>query len=688
MGKIHVLPEHVANKIAAGEVVERPASVVKELLENSLDAGSTRIKIQIEAGGKKLIQITDNGCGMVRDDALLAFERHATSKIKNAEDLLSVATLGFRGEALPSIASVSRLHLETRAPEEPAGTIIEINGGKIFKVEEAGLPPGTSITIRDLFFNTPARKKFLKSESTELSHIASLVTHYALAHPDKHFELHSATNAMLVAPPVADHSQRVYQIFGKDTLDQLIPAAAMQPLERIGLPKPPPWRRPEDPCGADIPAREGTEDAETAEAPFGELRLHGFVSKPEIQKLNRNSIFVFVNGRLIRDRLIQHALTEAYRNILPPTVYPVVLLFLELPTAEVDVNVHPSKTEVRFRQQSVMHDFVRDSVRAALIKARPVPQFTTEIRAHPTASASLTPGALTPDPDASTAWRALYEPAGDARTQQTRGAFTLQPPVAPPVTERFRFESGFAVEGNAALSLARAPQVTFGGVRDIADRSRPAPADGCTPAIPEEPEAQNEIAPALASLKPLGQIRESFILAVNHEGLWIIDQHVAHERVLFEKVLKQRAAQKVESQRLLMPLVLELTPAQQAVFSEISDELAHNGFDAEPFGSRSIAIKIAPAGVEASAIEHLLQELLDQLSREDQSLNMDSVRARIAASIACHAAIKVNMPLEQNKMEWLLAELAKTDCPMSCPHGRPVVLRYSLKDIQKAFKRL
>src|SRR5271165_6115273 len=245
MGKIHVLSESVANKIAAGEVVERPASVVKELLENSLDAGSTRIKIQVEAGGKKLIQITDNGFGMVRDDALLAFERHATSKIKNAEDLLSVATLGFRGEALPSIASVSRLRLETRAPDEDSGTVIEINGGKIFKVEEAGLPVGTSITIRDLFFNTPARKKFLKAESTELSHIASLVTHYALAHPDKHFELHSATNAVLVAPPVASYNDRVYQVFGKDVLDQLISVAAMQPLVHVGLPQPPPWRRQE-----------------------------------------------------------------------------------------------------------------------------------------------------------------------------------------------------------------------------------------------------------------------------------------------------------------------------------------------------------------------------------------------------------------------------------------------------------
>lgn len=651
MGRIHVLSEAVANKIAAGEVVERPASVVKELLENSLDAGSTRIRVQVEAGGKKLIQITDDGCGMVRDDALLAFERHATSKLKNAEDLLSVATLGFRGEALPSIASVSRLRLETRAPEEPSGTVVEINGGKIFKVEEAGLPAGTSITIRDLFFNTPARKKFLKAESTELSHIASLVTHYALAHPDKHFELHSATNAMLVAAPVPAHSDRVYQIFGKDTLDQLLPIAALQPLERIGLPQPPPWRR--------------AEENEVPKDP-GELRLHGFVSKPEIQKLNRNSIYIFVNGRLIRDRLVQHAITEAYRNIIPPTVFPVVLLFLEMPTEEVDVNVHPSKTEVRFRQQSFLHDFVRDAIRATLMKARPVPQFVSEIHAHPTAGPSLTPGARDGIVPAS-GWN-------DLREQSTAAGFTLQAPEPSAVTERFQFQGGIAVEANAAVALARSADLV--------------PGDGCTPAIADEPELPSQLALSLASLKPMGQIRESFILAVNHEGLWIIDQHVAHERVLFERVLAQRAAQAVESQRLLMPLILELTPAQLAIFAEISDELTHNGFEAEPFGTRSLAVKVAPAGVDASQVEHMLHELLEQLSREEQRVNLETVRTRIAASIACHAAIKVNMPLEQNKMEWLLAELAKTAFPFSCPHGRPVVLRYSMKDIQKAFKRI
>ncbi|MGA7560121.1 MAG: DNA mismatch repair endonuclease MutL [Terriglobales bacterium] len=696
MGKIHVLPERVANQIAAGEVVERPASVVKELLENALDAGSTRIRIQVEAGGKKLIQITDNGCGMVRDDAMLAFERHATSKIKNTEDLLSISTLGFRGEALPSIASVARLHLETRAEEEAVGTVLEINGGKILRVDEAGLPLGTSITIRDLFFNTPARKKFLRSESTELSHIASLVTHYALAHPEKHFELHSATNALLIAPPVADHRERVYQVFGRETLDQLIPLAAVQPLERLGLPQPPPWLRGGGAISESSAEGDSSRTGVSAPHDFGEVRLHGFVSKPEIQKLNRNSIYIFVNGRLIRDRLIQHAITEAYRNILPPTVFPVVLLFIEMPTAEVDVNVHPSKTEVRFRQQTVIHDFVRESIRAALMKARPVPQFLTAISAQPSASPGLssplrsnphfaadsqTGDGLQPAP-----WRDLYQPA-------TEGGFALQAPAVPAIATSFAFEGGIAVEANAAVSLERAPeavvsqQIIDRQIVDQASAQQPIPDHGCAPPIAQEPQPAPTLE-SLRTLRPLGQIRNSFILAVNEDGLWIIDQHVAHERVLFERILRQRAAQRVESQRLLMPLVIELTPAQQAIFSDIAEELARNGFEAEPFGARSVAVKVAPAGVDAAQIEHMLNEIFEQLTREDQAINLEAVRSRIAASIACHAAIKVNMPLEQNKMEWLLAELAKTEHPMTCPHGRPVVLRYSMQDIQKAFKRI
>jgi DNA mismatch repair protein MutL len=646
MARIHVLSEHVANKIAAGEVVERPASVLKELLENALDAGATRVRVQVEAGGKKLIQVTDNGCGMVRDDALLAFERHATSKIKDAEDLLNIHTLGFRGEALPSIASVARVLLETRAAEEDGGTVLEIAGGKILRVEEAGLPPGTSLAVRDLFFNTPARKKFLKAESTELSHLASLVTHYALAHPEKHFELHSATDAMLVAAPVSSHSDRIYQIFGRETLDQLVPLAATMKLERVGIPEPPPWRRGED-YQAPVP---------------GDIRLHGFISKPELQKLNRNSIYVFVNGRLIRDRMVQHAIIEGYRNILPPTVFPVVLLFIELPSEEVDANVHPSKTEVRFRQHTLVHDFVRESVRAALMKARPVPQFTREITAQPTAGPGLSPGAQ----------------------QHAGGDFALRPETLPPVNERLRFdgeaitvEANMAISGFGAVGAATMAQGVNGH------------GDTCGNVLEDEPQAVVDQL-ALASLKPLGQVRDSFILAVNADGLWIVDQHVAHERVLFEKILRERAQNDAaqDGQRLLMPLLVELTPGQQAVFAEISEELRRNGFEVELFGTRTVAVKTAPGGVRPADVEKMLIELLDQFQQEEQALNLDKIRGKIAASIACHAAIKINMPLEQNKMEWLLKELAKTECPMTCPHGRPVVLRYSVKEIQKAFKRI
>src|SRR5579875_3380761 len=305
MGRIKVLSDQVANQIAAGEVVERPASVVKELLENSLDAGATRIRLEVEGGGRKLIRIVDNGHGMGRDDALLAFERHATSKLRSSDDLLSIATLGFRGEALPSIASVSRLHLETRTAEDEAGTTLEIAGGNLLRVEDAGLPHGTTIAVRDLFFNTPARRKFMRSEQTELGHVAALVTNYALAHPSKHFELHSATQALLTAPAVANAGERLYQIFGRETFDSLIPVAAEIDFSRAGIPEPPPWQRAED-----------------YEPPTpGFLRVTGFVSKPELQKLNRNSVYVFVNGRLVRDRLVLHALTEAYRNIIPPTSF-------------------------------------------------------------------------------------------------------------------------------------------------------------------------------------------------------------------------------------------------------------------------------------------------------------------------------------------------------------------------------
>jgi DNA mismatch repair protein MutL len=656
MGRIRILTDQVANQIAAGEVVDRPASVVKELLENALDAGATRIRVEVEAGGRKLIRVTDNGHGMGRDDAMLAFERHATSKIRSSDDLLSIATLGFRGEALPSIASIARLDLQTRAAEDEAGTHIEIVGGKIVRVDEAGLVVGTTLTIRDLFFNTPARRKFLKAESTELAHVTALVTHYALAHPGKHFELLSPTHTLLNAPPVAKSSERIYQIFGKDTLDQLLPMAAERALDHSGLPELPPWRR----------------DPDYQPPKPGHLRLSGFTSKPELQKLNRNSIYVFVNQRLIRDRLVLHAVAEAYRNVLPPTSFPVTLMFLEMPPEEVDVNVHPAKTEVRFRQPTLVHDFVRDTIRYTLMKARPAASFLASLgaSAHITPSMMAATSPLPGEPSEDTP-PSYYQSSESVETITAESAdFTLTPPT--PAAE------------SVMLPFAAASAMAEAVLEQSAANVNPVPGEEPAAGEPEPEENLN----ALASLKPIGQLRESFILATNDEGLWIIDQHVAHERVLVEKLLRERAVERVQRQQLLMPMLVDLQPHQMILFAAIADELERNGFEVEPFGPRTIAVKAAPVGLEGRELEKMLHEVLEQHERETQAENLEAARSRIAASIACHAAIKVNMPLDTARMSWLLSELGKTSHPTSCPHGRPIALRYSWKDIQKAFHRI
>jgi DNA mismatch repair protein MutL len=698
MGRIRVLPDQVANQIAAGEVVDRPASVVKELLENALDAGATRIRVEVEAGGRRLIRITDDGCGMNRDDALLSFERHATSKLRTADDLLSIATLGFRGEALPSIASVARVTLEccadgeSSADGERVGTRLEIAGGKILRVEDAALPRGTTLAVADLFFNTPARRKFLRAESTELAHVTALVTHYALAHPEKHFELVSATHTIVSAPPVTRAAERIYQIFGKETLAQLLPVAAEMPLQRAGLPEPPPWKK-----NADDPVRDP-----------GALRLSGFYSKPELQKLNRNSIYIFINKRLIRDRLLMHAITEAYRNVIPPTSFPVVLLFLEMPPEEVDVNVHPAKTEVRFRQQSLIHDFVRDSLRTALIKARPAAGFLAALDSAPAASPSLMPPAASHLPGLPDSEHLPALPDSDPIAFQTADAdaepFELMPRQPTPFPGKLpfaaqSFQSGGwpggqqdrKAWGEAATALFQPASLPPAG--DCSPY--PGDATGANPAA-ETALVEAEQAAAnlnhLGSLRPLGQLRESFILATGEDGLWIIDQHVAHERILFEKILRDRQVEKVMRQRLLMPILVELKASQMVVFAQIAEELERNGFDVEPFGPQTLAVKAAPVGLEGAALERMLAEVIEQSSSDSdepsQNQDLTALRTRIAASIACHSAIKVNTLLDPTKMEWLLLELAKTSHPTSCPHGRPIALLYSWKEIQRAFHRI
>jgi len=631
MGRIRVLSDTVANKIAAGEVVERPASVVKELIENSLDAGATDLRIEVDSGGRRLIRVADNGSGMLRDDALLAFERHATSKLSDVKDLLSIATLGFRGEALPSIASVSRLLLETRADEETTGAAVEIAGGKILRCDEFSRPTGTTITVRDLFYNVPARKKFLRSDQTELAHIASLATHYSLAHPKKSFQLRHGASQLLDVTPVETLQERVYQVFGNQVLEELID---LDYVER---------------------------ELEVVDAEDRSMRvfaLRGFVSGPQVQKMNRNSIFLFVNGRLIRDRLLLHALSSAYHNLMPPACYPFALLFLDCDCEEVDVNVHPSKTEVRFRHGTVVHDFVRDAIRERLIASRPASSIP--VPTQPQAAANLPFSDFTqrienqrfePMP------RSEVGPETGSERLEDLPVFTLNTAIGP--ESRFDFEPL---------------------------RSTPVP-DTHGPLLRESVEAPQSLA-SLSDLRPLGQIHDSFIIAAGRDGLWIIDQHVAHERILFEKVLRQQAEGRVERQQLLMPILLELTAGQQIEYARIAEELERAGFDSEPFGNRTIAVKGAPAGVGPADIERLVFEILEIAESELRKVSLDDLRRAMAASIACRAAIKINMRLDQTKMEWLLSELAATDCPMSCPHGRPIALRYSTKDILKSFHRI
>jgi DNA mismatch repair protein MutL len=660
VSRIRILPESVANRIAAGEVVERPASVVKELLENALDAGAKAVRVEVEAGGKRMIRVIDDGHGMSHDDALLAFERHATSKLRTADDLLSIATLGFRGEALPTIAAVSRLLLETRAEEETEGTRVEFAGGKLVGVKPAGLPMGTSVSVADLFYSVPARRKFLKSETTELGHIASLVTHYALANPGKQIVLTTPTQQIVNCAPTERLADRIYQLFGRQALDELVEIPAVSAGFRAAITEP---------------------DLEPEEEK-ARLTLFGFTSRPEVQRLNRNGIYVFVNRRLVRDRLVLHAFHEAYRNILPPNVFPATLLFLEMPYDEVDVNVHPAKIEVRFRRSQFVHDFTRDAIRQALMSARPIASFAAaaSVSADPQNATSASPstfGATSPDLASSTGVpRAVIpriEEIAIGSGVGSDGGFDLAS-AAPfrPAEQRFSFEAGVALSEPMAPS-AQAPVSQWAA-------NFAAPNSGAPARLPHPDE--------IMDLKPLGQVSSSFIVAVNGEGLWLVDQHVAHERVLFEQHLEARRAGKVESQRMLMPLVLELSPRQLVTFEKIAEELRANGFEVEPMGPRSVAIQAVPAGVASSDAEKLLTEILDGIERENAAISLETLQAKIAASTACHAAIKVNMPLDQPKMEWLLAALAKTDCPMSCPHGRPVVLRYSVKEIERAFHRI
>jgi DNA mismatch repair protein MutL len=459
-----------------------------------------------------------------------------------------------------------------------------------------------------LFFNVPARRKFLRSESHELSQITTICTHYALAFPEIHFVLRSGSFEILNAPAARGFRERVYQVFGKDLLDELI--EYQKQFGRSGV------------------------------------RTHVFTSRPHIQKFNRNSMFFFINRRLVRDRIILHAISEAYRNILPSGAFPVTILFVTIPFEDVDVNVHPAKTEVRFKHQSFVHDAIRDSILSGLTEDKTI--VSMEAAASP----------LSP----------FSAPAPPVRIPDS---WAGEDPIA---------RDGFALSAQPQTPAAYAVPL------DLSFKDASAQAAGCEEPAPPPP-AYPEFDRVKTEVRPLGQLRDSFIVATDSSGLILIDQHVAHERVLFEAYLRQKLAGNLDIQRLLMPIVVQLPPRQLVILDSIVPELARNGFEVEPFGPRTIAIKSAPAILKAGAVEKLLLELLDGLERETQVMNIDSLKKKIAASVSCHAAIKINTPLDETKMRWLVGELMKTDVPTVCPHGRPIVLRYDLSEILKAFKR-
>jgi DNA mismatch repair protein MutL len=591
MSRIRRLPLHLANQIAAGEVVERPASVVKELVENALDANARRVSVAIELGGKKSIRVEDDGDGMVPEDARLAIERHATSKIASPEDLEAIRTLGFRGEALPSIASVSHFVLRSRARGQSTGTEVRVNGGTVASEREVGAPEGTCLEVADLFYNLPARRKFLKSDAAESSQISRLMTQMALGYSEVGFSLTSGGRRLLECPPAAGLQERFFQLFGErpDLLELRKEAAG--------------------------------------------LKVHGYVAALGDQGPVRGPQNVFVNRRIVKDRTIAHAISDAYSVATIKERSPEVHLFIEIPPGRVDVNVHPTKAEVRFLEQSVVHEVMRRALAEALGQGR-APEF------------QFTPFPSRPD-----------EP---------------RPMSIPGVLAGASIGSRWTPEHEAALrSMQSGPSAAIQEAPHVG-----ALAGG-------QPITAADIRPMI----PLGQFRDTFILAVDDEGVAIVDQHVAHERVLFEQVMEKLTAGRLESQRLLTPILLELSPAQRQALAQHASTLERFGLEVEAFGGDSVRLSAVPALLEPAVCEAAIRALAEDLEGLDRGSRVEDALRKIAATMACHAAVKANYPLTLEKMRYILEELRRTAYSSVCPHGRPVVLRLSRREIEKNFQR-
>jgi DNA mismatch repair protein MutL len=594
VARIRVLPGNLANQIAAGEVVERPASVVKELVENSIDAGARRVAITIELGGKRLIRVEDDGHGMVPDDARLAVERHATSKIARAEDLDGIATLGFRGEALPSIASVSHFVLRSRAHATVSGTEVRVNGGAIASVAEVGMPEGTSIEVADLFYNLPARRKFLKSDGAESAQVSRLVTQLALCYPEIGFRLTSAGRRVLECPPVSALRDRLFQLYG----------------ERTDL----------------IEVRRET----------GDTTIIGYVAALAEQGPTRGPQNVFVNRRIVRDRTIAHAIIDAYSVASIKERSPEVHLFLSMPHTAVDVNVHPTKAEVRFRDQSYVHEVVRRALGDALGRG-PAPELQLEAPRP-----FEPPGATLPLP-------ASY--AGTFPSRWTVGSA----PAAPSHLGTFAPSHGTLAPSH---------------LRTVA------PSEGTSGA------------PLLRPMIALGQFRDTFIVAVDDEGIAIIDQHVAHERVLFERIVERLTEGRLESQRLLEPMLIEMSAGARQALAAHAGKLERMGFELEEFGRSAVRVAAVPALLTREDSEAAVRALAQDLEGLETESKVDDALKHIAATMACHAAVKANYPLTAEKMAHILEELRQTAYSTICPHGRPVMLRLTRREVEKNFQRI
>jgi DNA mismatch repair protein MutL len=611
VGRIIRLPDALANQIAAGEVVERPASVVKELVENAIDAGARRISVHVEMGGKKQIRVEDDGEGMDEDDARLAVERHATSKIRGADDLAAIATLGFRGEALPSIASVSHFTLRTRTRSSHSGAEIRVNGGLVAAQQETAAAPGTVVEVNDLFYNLPARRKFLKSDGAEAAQVSRIAAQLALAWPEIGFALTSGPRTVFRLPPAASPRDRLYQLYGeRDDLLEVRKEAAG-------------------------------------------IRLTGFVAALAEQGPTRGSQNLFINRRIVKDRTIGHAIVEAYSVASIKERSPEVHLFLEMPPDALDVNVHPTKAEVRFREQSLVHEMVRRSLMEAL------------------GSGGVPPLQLT-----------------------SRAVFVR--PSTPPLPGVL---SGGSYPNRWVPGASGSPAATHTGDLDQAARGEngiPATApygSGAAPGLSaQQPHAKGETdagrGPDIRPLIPLGQFRDTFIIAVDDEGIAIVDQHVAHERVLFERVMQQLTQGNLPSQRLLIPLLVDMAPGAVQVLADRAGALGRLGYEVEPFGDSTLKVSAAPAILTGDDSRTALLALAEDLDGLDRGAHVQEALQRIAATTACHAAVKANDPLTYEKMTHILDELGATAYSTVCPHGRPVMLRLTRREIEKNFERI